>query len=133
MKKTPSPLESAEQKNVVKWLNNYGAIRWPELIVPMPDGPRFPVFSFRNEGKMSPRQGKHFKEMGLFPSVPDFLIPVPRGVYSGLFVEMKRVYPKGKVTAGQRVLCDWLNKNGYKSIIAFGSQNAIEQIIGYMG
>ena len=42
-----------------------------------------------NEGKRSPQQGAKLKRMGMQKGFPDLVVPLPRGNYHGLYIEMK--------------------------------------------
>ena len=66
---------------------------------------------------------------GYLKGTPDLIFMEPRGVYHGLFIEMKsRV---GSVRPEQKALMEELNQRGYKACICFGAEQAIEQIKAY--
>lgn len=74
---------------------------------------------------------------GVAPGVPDLDLPVARGGYHGLRIELKRPaedgHPKGVLSYDQKVWLDELNAEGYKAIVAFGWVDAAEQILEYLG
>lgn len=45
-------------------------------------------------GNRSQREGANFKLLGVIPGVPDIFVPIRKGDYSGLYVELKDA--KGK-------------------------------------
>lgn len=89
-----------------------------------------PVFAIPNGGLRSKRTAAMLKAEGVKPGVPDLFIPLPRGEYAGLFVEMKDV--KGRPPrASQMEWLDLLNANGYAAYWARGADAAIELIERY--
>jgi hypothetical protein len=75
--------------------------------------------------------GKQLKRIGLAKGVPDYFIPLMRKGFGGLFIEMKR--KKGSVVSHEQQ--DWilqLNKNGYRSVITYGADEAIEVMNQYL-
>src|SRR5699024_2367061 len=47
------------------------------------------MYHVPNEGKRSARQGARMRAEGLRAGVPDICLPVPRGGYSALYIELK--------------------------------------------
>ena len=74
------PLEEAEQCALMEWAA-YNAGKWPELRL---------LYHIPNEGKRSIRAGARLKAQGLKRGVPDNHLPVARGGYIGLYIELKR-------------------------------------------
>ena len=107
--------EAAEQKAVVQWCAYMN----------------IPVVHIPNEGKRSPRQGAELKQMGLQKGFPDLFIPVAKGGYHGLFIEMK--YGRYRVTPEQKVWLSNLADNGYCCALCVGAENAIANIKNYIG
>jgi len=54
---------------------------------------------------------------GMLAGVPDLFIPSPSpdGRYHGMFIEMKS--EKGKLSEKQKVVIDYLMKNGYRVVV----------------
>ncbi len=66
------------------------------------------LLAIPNGGKRSsPREGARLKAEGVKPGVSDLLLPLRRGGFAGLWIEMKA--PGKKPTALQR---DWLDRMG---------------------
>ena len=82
-----------------------------------------PVVHIPNEGKRSPREGARLIRAGLVRGFPDLFVPLPRGEYHGLFIEMK--FGKNKPTREQveqlRALC----ARGYAVTVSYGAEQAI--------
>jgi hypothetical protein len=56
------------------------------------------LFHCPNGGNRAPREAARLKRMGVRPGVSDYILPVPRGIYHSLWVELKPdvkgYYPK---------------------------------------
>lgn len=89
-----------------------------------------PVFHVPNGGSRNPREAANLKRQGVMAGVPDLCIPLARGGYHGLYVEMK--YGKGKATDNQVAWLKQLRKEGYAAFVCYGADNAIECIRSYV-
>lgn len=85
-----------------------------------------------NERKCSYSYGKQLKSVGVRAGFPDYFLPISRGNFHGLFIELKR--------DGQRlpsiIQADWLQKlreQGYDAHVAYGADNAIRIVREYLG
>lgn len=106
--------ETDEQITVVEWC----------------EAMRIPVAHIPNEGKRSPVAGRIMKRMGLRKGFPDLFVPLPKGGFHGLFVEMKA--EGGETTKEQEEWLSLLNANGYAVCVAHGATAAIEKIRKYV-
>lgn len=77
----PVPTESEEQQTLFRWAAMQCG-KYPELAL---------MFHVPNEGKRSKVVGGRMKAEGLKSGVPDIFLPVPRGEYHGLFIEITAV------------------------------------------
>ena len=112
--------EHYNQVAVVQWAA-YQAKKYPGLGL---------LYAIPNAARRSLRQGAWMKSEGLRAGVPDLCLPVPRGTFHGLYLEMKSM--KGKTTKEQG---DWLNglaKQGYKTAVCHGAEEAIHVIQAYL-
>ncbi len=89
-----------------------------------------PVAHVPNEGKRSPQQGAKLKRMGLSPGFPDLVIPLPCGVYHGLYIELK--VGNNKTTADQKRWLTKLSTNGYAATACWGVDEAMNTISRYL-
>ena len=89
-----------------------------------------PLFHPVNEGKMTGRQGRDLNQQGRRSGVPDLLLTVPRGNYSGLWLEMKA--GKKKPETNQASWLIFLEKVGYSAKVCYSYDMAIETITNYM-
>lgn len=92
--------------------------KYPELAL---------MFHIPNEGKRSWMTGGRMKAEGLKSGVPDIFLPVPRGEFHGLFVEMKRT-KGGTVSDCQKLWLHDLQKQGYCAAVCRGWYEAAECI-----
>lgn len=90
----------------------------------------YPVFHIPNEAKRSPAVAARLKAEGLRPGVPDLCIPVARGKYHSLYIEMKA--PGGKPSAEQVEWIHRLRAQGMCAYCCIGASNAIALIELYM-
>ena len=107
--------EAQHQASVIEWCD------WMHI----------PVFHVPNGGYRHKHTAYQLKSQGVRAGVPDLVIPVARGGYHGLYVEMKA--QGGRVSASQRQWLDLLSREGYCAIVCIGADEAIEKIAGYMG
>lgn len=70
------------------------------------------------------------KAEGVRKGIPDLQMDVARGQYHGLRIEMKRA--KGVVSPEQKEVHQFLAGQGYRIIVAFTSQEAINAIDDYL-
>jgi len=63
--------------------------------------------------------------------VPDLCLPVPRGGFHGLYIELKRLRG-GRLSEQQRAWLDALGKQGYAVAVCKGWEEAAETIQRYL-
>lgn len=105
--------EAEEQAAVVDYLNARG----------------IPFYHVPNEARRSYRLASHLKRMGLRAGVPDLCIPVARGGYHGLYIEMKA--GRNKPTEQQLYWQSILSDNGYLATTCWGAEEAIAVLQSY--
>lgn len=119
--KNLSPLEKDEQMLLFEWAE-WAACSHPELAL---------LYHIPNEGKRSKLAGYTLQLQGMRRGVPDICLPVARGGYHALYVEMKRL--KGsKTSEDQRAWIDALNRAGNKAVICKGFDEAKAAIEEYL-
>lgn len=117
----PVPSEAEEQRALFTWAAHMMGT-WPELEL---------MYHTPNEGKRSPKRGYIMKQEGLKKGVPDICLPVPRGGYHGLYIELKRL-GGGRKSQEQKYYIDALKKLGYAAEFRNGWQAAAELIVKYL-
>ena len=100
-----------------------------EAVVEYCDLLHIPIVHIPNEGKRSLSYAARMKRMGLRSGFPDLLVPLARGGYHGLFIEMK--YGKNKTTKEQKEWLERLSAEGYACAVCYNAAEAIKTIEGY--
>ena len=70
--------------------------------------------------------------MGVKAGVPDLFMPVARGGFHGLFIEMKRS-AGGRLSDAQNEWIDRLRAEGYLAEVCAGWEAARETVLEYLG
>lgn len=121
MTRMSAPLEHDEQAALIDWTILMSA-KWPELNL---------FYHIPNEGKRSPAAAMRLKQEGMKRGVPDNCLPVARGKYHGLYIELKRIRD-GRATADQKQWIEDLNNQGYLAAICKGWEEAAKVIERYL-
>lgn len=120
----PVASEHAEQAALFRW----AAVMAPsrpglELLFAIPNG----------MAASSLKEARKIKREGMRPGVVDTCLPVPRGRYHGLFLEMKRSNGvPSDLTANQRWWIERLTAQGYLATWAPGWEKASQIILNYL-
>jgi hypothetical protein len=113
--------EHLHQVALINWAR-LNTKKYPELDL---------LFSIPNGGKRHIGVAKKLKAEGVKPGIPDLFLPVARGNYHGMFIEMKA--DKGRLSPAQKQLHNDLGLQGYKVETYWDWQDAAEGIIQYLG
>jgi hypothetical protein len=89
------------------------------------------AFHVPNGGVRHPATGARFKAMGVKPGVPDVLLPVPNGKYTGLAIEMKA--GKNQATDYQQWWLKQLQVCGWYTMVAHDWVPAAVTTLVYLG
>ena len=91
-------------------------------------------FAIPNGGKRNKREAARLRSMGVRPGVSDYFLSVPRGIYHGLYIELKAMPPHhATLTQLQRAWIVLQKTNGYHAAECRGWNIAAELITAYMG
>lgn len=114
--------EAKHQSFVIKWTEQ-PSIRsqWPELKL---------LYHIPNGGTRDPVEAKHMKEQGVKRGVPDLHLPVARGRYHGLYIEMKT--DSGHTTPDQDWWGEQLHAQGYACVVCHGWEAAVDTLRWYL-
>jgi hypothetical protein len=88
------------------------------------------LFAIANGGSRHFLEAVHLKQQGVKKGVSDMFLPLPKGSYSGLFIELK--VGKNKPTKEQKEFIEYANKVGYLAKVCYGHQEAISLIEKYL-
>jgi len=89
------------------------------------------MFHIPNGGSRHKVEARKLKEQGVKAGVPDVCLPVARGGYHGLYVELKRI-KGGKVSSDQQDWIKALAAEGYMAVVCRGWNEAAEAILKYL-
>lgn len=84
-----------------------------------------------NGEKRDPRLAAKLKAAGVKAGVADYFLPAPRGEFSGLYIELKRLrgaYP----SPDQREFLTDMQAAGYRAKVCHGWEAAKAEIEGYL-
>lgn len=112
--------ENVEQTCLFRWAA-YEQGKYPELNL---------LYHIPNGGSRNKYEAANLKRQGVKAGVPDLCLPVARGKYHGLYIEMKA----GKNTPSD-LQKDWLkalNKQGFLAVVCYGWEKASEVLIQYL-
>ena len=112
--------EAQHQANVINWALLHRD-EYPELVL---------LYHIPNGGSRDPVEARHLKDQGVKRGVPDLCLPVPRGRYHGLYIEMKA--ETGRVSREQEWWGEQLCEQGYAWRICHGWQEASKILEGYL-
>lgn len=117
----PVPKEATEQIWLFEWCR-HAAVKWPELDL---------LHHIANGGSRNYIEAARLKAQGVKPGVPDLCLPVPRGDYHGLYIELKR-REHGVLSAEQKVWIERLRGQGYRVEVCKGFQEAADVLESYL-
>ena len=115
------PTESQEQTAVFNW----AAVmvrKWPELRL---------LHHIPNGGSRNAREAHNLRMQGVKAGIPDIFLPVARGGWHGLYIEMKR-RKGGRLSDEQAAMLEALREQGYCAWVCKGANDAIELITEYL-
>ena len=119
---TLHPLEHDLQVAVIDWW------AWAHKGFGLPE---YALFAVPNAGAGAQRgQAGKMKAEGTRKGIPDLLLPVAKGDFRGLAIEMKSA--TGSVKPEQREVQDWLLEQGWRVWVCRSSEQAIGAISEYL-
>lgn len=112
--------EHAHQVALFAWAE-YAKAEHPELEL---------MFAVPNGGHRHKATAGRLKAEGLRRGVPDVALPVPRGKWAGLWIEMK--YGRNKTTADQERWIEALGRYGHRVAVCYDWMEAKAVIEEYL-
>ena len=88
------------------------------------------MYHITNEGRRTVQHTVSLLRQGMKPGVPDICLPVARGKYHGLYIELKA--KGGRLSPEQREWQRALLEEGYCSAVCYGFEQAKQTIDWYM-
>ena len=112
--------EDTEQMSVMDWARwNQNAHPELELLHHCPNG-----------GSRNNAEAVKLKQMGVKAGIPDLCLPVPMGMYNGLYIEMK--YDTGRLEDSQKKMLKALAAAGHYCTVCYGAEEAIRVLQEYI-
>ena len=112
----PALTEQQEQEAVIQWARASIA-RLPGLEL---------LFHVPNEN------AHHKVRQGVAAGVPDLCLPIARGGWHGLWIELKRADHSNVPSPAQRAWLERLIAEGYRCAVCYGANEAIDSIERYL-
>ncbi len=112
--------EADQQRKLFQW-TTFIRTEYPEVDL---------MFHIPNGGSRNKLEAANLKRQGVKAGVPDLFLPVSRGGYHGLFIELK--YGKNKPTEKQTEWLKSLNEQGYVVAVCYGCNEASKKILKYL-
>ena len=116
-----TPTENAEQAALFQWAELASGAH-PELRL---------LYAIPNGGLRDGRTAAILARTGVKSGVPDLCLPVARGGWHSLYLELKRA-KGGRVSENQKNWINALNDQGNKAVVCRGWQQAQDMIMDYL-
>lgn len=112
--------EDTEQIRLMNWCrvneDRYPELRW--------------CFHIPNGGKRNKKEAEKFKQMGVKAGVSDIQLPFPKGIYNGMFIELK--YEHNSPTPNQREFLRAMQEAGHYCCVCFSAEAAAKALESYL-
>lgn len=112
--------EDTEQINVIQWagwnMNRYPELKW--------------LYHCPNGGSRNRNEAVKFKQMGVRAGVSDLCLPYPKGMYCGLYIEMK--YGDNRLQDTQKEFLADMAEAGHFVVTCYSAEEAIRIIEEYL-
>jgi len=112
--------EAKEQQIVFEWAS-WNTSKYPDLKL---------LYAIPNGGRRDKKEAYFMKLSGVKAGVPDICLPVAKGNYHGLYIELK--VGKNKTTYLQDMWLKNLAERHYKVSVKYGADEAIKEIKDYL-
>jgi VRR-NUC domain len=115
MAKELVPTEDDEQIRLVVWLTKLNV----------------PFYHIPNQRRCSVAYGAKLKRLGVSAGVPDICLPIAKGKFHGLYIELKRS-KGGHLSISQKCWINRLMGLDYAVEVAYGYDEAVKIITAYL-
>lgn len=120
LRKKPTQYEAHEQEKLFNWAG-FVMNQYPELKL---------LYHCPNGGSRNKIEAANMKRQGVKPGVPDLCLPVARGKYHGLYIEMKA--RDNKPSEIQKKWLLELKNQGYAVAVCYDWESASRFITNYL-
>lgn len=118
--KMPMLSEAEEQVALFRWAD-FEKYKYPELAL---------LYHVPNGGSRNAIEAKRLKMQGVKAGVPDLCLPVARGKWHGLYIELKA--GRNKTTQLQDMWLEKLREQDYVAEVCYGWRQAAEVLEKYL-
>ena len=108
--------EAMEQQALFRWAAYIPEIKY--------------MYAVPNGGSRHRLEAANLKKQGVKAGVPDICLPLAKGKYHGLYIEMK--YGRNKPSSSLAEYISYLNREGYKAVVCYGFEAARKVIEDYL-
>lgn len=112
--------EDTEQIAVIQWaqynVNHHPELKW--------------LHHVPNGGSRNKQEAVKLKQMGVKAGVSDLCLPYPKGIYCGLYIEMK--YGDGRQQSSQKEFLKDMTEAGHFVATCYSAEEAISVITRYL-
>lgn len=112
--------EDTEQINVIQWagwnMNRYPELKW--------------LHHCPNGGSRNRNEAVKFKQMGVRAGVSDLCLPYPKGMYCGLYIEMK--YGDNRLQDTQKEFLADMAEAGHFVVTCYSAEEAVRILEEYL-
>lgn len=112
--------EDTEQINVIQWagwnMNRYPELKW--------------LHHCPNGGSRNRNEAVKFKQMGVRAGVSDLCLPYPKGMYCGLYIEMK--YGDNRLQDTQKEFLEDMAEVGHFVVTCYSAEEAVRILEEYL-
>lgn len=112
--------EAHEQEALFRWVS-FAKSTLPEVVL---------LFHIPNGGSRNKIEAANLKRQGVRAGVPDLFLPVARGGFNGLFIEMKA--GKNVPTDKQKEWINAVHRQGYAAEVCYGWEQAARILENYI-
>lgn len=112
--------EADEQKKLFRWAD-FMKTEYPELDM---------MFHIPNGGSRNKLEAANLKKQGVRAGVPDICLPVARGKFHALYIELK--VGKNKATQKQKEWIKRLIEQGNMALVCYGWEEASAVLLKYI-
>lgn len=92
--------------------------------------PAYALLAIPNGGSRGQIEAANLKRSGVRPGAEDLMLTVPRGIWHGLFIELK--IHGGIISDDQKKMAAFHFEQGYQSHVAWSNEEAIDVIRDYL-
>lgn len=112
--------EAYEQTKLFKWIA-FARNTYKELYL---------LYHIPNGGKRNQKEAFNLKRQGVRAGVPDLCLPVARGKFHALYIELK--VGKNKATQKQKEWIKRLSEQGNMALVCYGWEEASAVLLKYI-